>query len=220
MNKAIIVIVAIVVIAGLAGGGWFLLKKKPQDQTRTTVQTQAEQTGKTEDSGIGSEIKKGLLDLMTTGAGTKCTVEDKSGKYTMYAKGDKAKVEGIDFAPSIPGNEPKGEPGMMINDGTWAYMWSGKEGMKFNIKDMEETAKDVSSQPSSDSQEKATDWKDWVKEMQNSGAKYECSAAVLSDADFVPPADVKFQDWEELMKSMMQGFQQNMPQGVPPNVPQ
>jgi major membrane immunogen (membrane-anchored lipoprotein) len=164
-----------------------------------------------QDASDGSDVsmtekaKQGLLDLVSSGAGMKCTLEDpKMGQMTMYVKGEKAKVEGFQYMamPSETQEEkPKEEKGFMLNDGTWVYIWSGAEGIKLNIKEMEEMA------PKDQAQEKPqanpSDWKDWVKQMEANGIKYECNPSVLSDSDFTAPANVKFQDFGEMMKGIM-----------------
>lgn len=129
----------------------------------------------------------------------------------MYAKGDKAKVEGYPYASMATafsgakdGQPPTEEEGTMVNDGTWVYMWGSKDGMKFNIKDMQETAAQYSNQNQNQNQnQQVSNWKDWVKNMEEQGVKYDCGAAVLSDSDFVPPSNIQFEDWGEMMKGFM-----------------
>ena len=166
---------------------------------------------------VTEKVKQSLYDLVATGAGMKCTLEDpEAGPMTMYVKGEKAKVEGFAFSPTSDGTasaeQSKGEKGMMINDGVWVYIWSGAEGMKFNIKDMEAAA--PKDQNKDNSQNNASDWKDWVKQMDDSGVKYDCNPTVLSDADFTPPSNVKFQDLGEMMKSLMK-MGENMKNNLP-----
>jgi hypothetical protein len=169
-------------------------------------QVPAGNSGNNAGQSVAETVKQGLYDLVTKGAGVKCSIDDpKMGPMTMFAKGDKAKVEGFSFMGGLSnlnaGEPPKEEKGTMINDGTWAYMWSGKEGMKFNIKEMESLA--PKDQGQDNSQSSASDWKDWVKHMDETGVKYDCSPTVLSDSDFSPPSDVKFQDWGEMMKGFI-----------------
>mgnify|MGYP007044106072 CR=1 FL=1 len=91
------------------------------------------------------------------------------------------------------------ETGSMINDGEWAYMWNGKNGNKFNLKEIQQGAN-----PSANSQDETTNWKDWAKGMEANGANYDCNPTVVTDADFTPPSDVEFQDLNALMKSFQQ----------------
>jgi len=123
--------------------------------------------------------------------------KDENGKYTVTAKGEKARIDGMSF-PSQQ-NPSVMEAGSMINDGEWAYIWNGKDGNKFNLKDIQQ-----GTDSSANSQNETTDWKNWAKSMEASGAKYDCSPTVVTDADFTPPSDVKFQDWGEMLKSIQQ----------------
>jgi hypothetical protein len=179
---------------------------------------------------VAEKMKQSLFDLVTTGTGVKCAIEDpKMGPITMFAKGDKAKVEGFSFMSMANISNPmensqpaKEEKGTMINDGTWAYMWSGKKGMKFNIKEMEALTPKGQNQNEDKPQSNASDWKDWVKGMDEKGTKYDCSPTVLSDSDFAPPGDVQFDDWGEMMKGfvkMGEDLKNKMPDQAIPSTP-
>jgi hypothetical protein len=199
-NKNLIIAIVVIVIIILAVV-FFLMKDKKtapgSSQTNSTIENQtSNKTG----------VKESLMGLLQSTSGIKCSVKDAdNGTYTIIAKGDKAKIEGISFAsPQNPSQS--GKTGTMINDGTWAYIWSGQQGMKFNLEEAQKTAAQ-----GNNPEEKQTDWKNWAEQMQNSGAKYDCNPTVASDADFTPPSDVAFQDLDALMKS----FQQGNPQ-IPP----
>lgn len=206
MKKTNLIIIAVVVVLLLLGAWFFIFNKKSsetgQSATSATGSQKAEESAK-------SGIKESLLGLMEGAAGVKCSVEDANGKYTVTAKGGKVRIDGMDFPD--PKNPEASQKGSMVNDSEWAYIWNGKEGMKFNLKDMEQT-----SGQNTKSQEKASDWKDWAKGMENSGAKYDCNPTVAADSDFAPPSDVKFQDLGELMKSLQQ-MQNNPGAPIDPN---
>jgi hypothetical protein len=163
-------------------------------------------------SSIADNVKQKIGDLIVAGTGMKCTIQDpKMGELTMYAKGDKAKVEGypyVSMATAFSGGEngqpPKQENGTMLNDGTWVYMWGEKDGMKFNIQEMKNITAQNQNQNQNQNQEQASDWKDWAKKMDENGTKYSCAPASLSDSDFVVPASIQFEDMGEMMKGFMQ----------------
>ncbi len=125
----------LVAALALAGCG----KKNAQNAPGGT-----ENSGDNSGQSVTESVKQKLSDLITTGAGMKCVIEDpQMGQITMYAKGEKAKMEGFAFMPMSAasgsmesGQPPKEEKGTMINDGAWVYMWSGKEGIKFNVEEM------------------------------------------------------------------------------------
>jgi hypothetical protein len=74
-------------------------------------------------------------------------------------------------------------------------------------------------QKANSTEQDSLNWKDWVKEMDSEGTKYDCSAAALTDDDFAVPTDVKFQDIGEMMKGFMQMGQQLEQNGNPGTVP-
>ncbi len=191
----------IVALAGLLSG---CFGKKSTEEQANTQQKQQQSQG--QQSNATQEPKKNLFDFLTLGTGTKCEIEDKTGKYTMYSKGDKVKAEGISYGvrPDPATGEQKEQKGTMINDGAWVYIWSEKEGIKMNIKEMEEMGKQYNKeQPGI--QKNSLNWKDWIRQMESEeGVKYECSPTALTDTDFIPPADVKFQDMAEIMKGFIQ----------------
>lgn len=187
-------IIAVVVILLLLGAWFFIFNKKAPEAGQ---QTALPGGGQNQEEQASPGIKESLLGLLEGAAGVSCAVEDANGKYTVTAKGERAKIEGMDFPD--PQNPSVMEKGTIINDGDWAYMWSGKEGIKFNLKEMEQ-----GSAPTQNSQENASDWKEWAKGMEESGAKYDCQPTVATDADFTPPSDVKFQDLGEMFKGLQQ----------------
>ncbi|MFA6383445.1 MAG: hypothetical protein WCX17_03405 [Parcubacteria group bacterium] len=188
-NKNLIIIIIVVVVIIVLAVVFFLTRGKQAAQNPTGSQSATMQT---------SGIKDSLLGILQSATGVKCSVTDANGTYTVIAKGDKVKVEGIN---SINPQTQKEEKGTMINDGTWAYIWTGKQGMKFNLKDTQ--------QGTANPEGESTDWKNWAQQMQNSGAKYDCNPTVATDADFTPPSNVTFQDLGELMKNLPQ--MQNIP---------
>lgn len=199
-NKNLIIAIIVIVVIVLAV---LLFFNKSKNTAQNSAGTQNAVTQENQDAQKPG-IKDSLLGLLQSTSGVKCSITDVNGSYTVIAKGDKAKVEGIN---SINPQTQKEEKGTMINDGTWAYIWTGKQGMKFNLKETQQGA---------NPEEKATDWKGWAQQMQTSGAKYDCNPTVATDADFTPPADVTFQDLGELMKNL----QQNQPgQGSIPTMP-
>jgi len=194
MKKTNLLIIAVIVILLLLGAWFFIFNKKTSEVGQST-------TSFSENQRLGDDvnpgIKESLLGLMEGAAGVKCSVEDTNGKYTVTTKGGKVRIDGMDFPD--PQNPTASQKGSMINDGEWAYIWNGKDGMKFNIQ--ESGANGGTNQAGED---KSSDWKGWAKGMEASGAKYDCSPTVATDSNFAPPSDVKFQDLGELMKGLQQ----------------
>lgn len=194
-------------------------KEKPADNGGSPAGTSATQERTTSGEAQETGEKQGLLQKLLSKGAMKCTVEQDGETVTILTNGTKAKIEGM----SMPNpKDPTGakEKGYMISDDTWAYIWSGKEGIKFNIKEMEASTQPVTGE-TDDQSNKSSDWKSIIKEMEESGAKYDCSAAVVSDSDFTPPSDVTFQDMGEFLKQM-QNMAPNMDNVKIPemNIPQ
>lgn len=216
-----VVIAVVVVLALIVGGGvWFVMKAK---QTLNEHGIEVGKNGvsvdvngtKVDVSGDKTSIKDSLTNMLSGSAAVKCAVEDEEGKYTVTAKMGKVKIDGIGYAaPGVPGAGEQDKKGTMIVTPEMFYMWSGKEGMKWNVKEMEELNKKMGGENAATQEPEAADWSDWAKTMEASGAKYDCSPSVVTDADFTPPADVQFQDFGEMMKqfsTMGAQFQQMDP---------
>lgn len=226
MKKVVIVIV--VVLALIVGGGvWFVMKAKQTlnehgievgkngvsvDVAGTKVNVSGD--GVSAEGATGS-LKGSLVDMLSGSAAMKCTVTDEEGTHTVLAKAGKVRVDGVGYAapgvPSATDADEKDKKGTMIVTEEMFYMWSGKEGMKWNVKEMEEINKKMGGESgaaaSSDESLSNTDWTAWAKSMEASGAKYDCAPSVVTDADFTPPADVQFQDFGEFMKQFGAGMQ-------------
>ncbi len=198
------------VVVLLIGGGIYFLGVKKATAPGTTGLSEREVSGDIESQPV-DEKQLGLLDFLTTKGAVRCSVSSKEGqKYTVNTDGKRVRIEGI----MVPGKTP-GEgmvPGMMINDGQYAYLWSGTQGMKFDMVQMMNRTPGQSSTPGSDPK----DWKSWAESLQNSGVTYECGAAMVSDADFTPPAAVQFTDLSELMKQVPKDFKPPMPTNTKP----
>ncbi len=172
------------------------------------------------DGGAPKEVqetaeKQSLLEKLLNRGAVKCNVEQDGNDMVILTNGTKVRIEGMTM-PDSENMKDEQKKGYMISDGTWVYFWSGKEGMKFNVKEMEKNTKDPSGDNSEQQDSDFSDWKTMVKDMEESGAKYECSAVTLSESDFTPPTEVTFQDMNEFFKQM-QSFSPQVPGGV--NVP-
>jgi hypothetical protein len=188
-------IIAVLAVLSLAILGGCSCSPKAEDQGTQTNQAENQ---------TSSLAKPGLLALLMGKDGVKCQVEDEKGNYMVLAKEGKVKIDGINFMtpnPQIPPAKPgdvatQPKTGTMISDGKMLWMWSGKEGMSMNI---EEAQKAI---PEGAGNGPVEDWSKWAQKMEDSGAKYQCDPANISDSEFAPPQDVKFQDLSQLMKGL------------------
>lgn len=144
------------------------------------------------------EKKMSLSEWLKAGKGTKCTLTAPEGDMVVYSQGDKVRIEGVPYMFSR--NMGDGEPqiGVQLSDDEWMYTWSGKEGTKMNIKEIEEAADGMEEEE----QETPEGWDEMIGEMEEAGIDYECEDLKLADSLFELPADVEFNDLTPMMTGM------------------
>lgn len=198
----------VVIVLAVLGGVYFFSVKQAdapivseQPAGETVSGEAALETGS-----VPAEDAPGLLDFLTTRGAAKCVITGKDGQYTVMTDGKRARIEGI----RVPAADPKAgmTSGTMINDGRYAYMWSGAQGMKIDTTAAAAAAPDKSvSSAAADPK----DWKGWAQSLEASGVTYDCDATAVSEADFTPPTTVQFTDLSELMKQMPKDLKTVMP---------
>jgi len=153
--------------------------------------------------------KFSLKNALTLGQSVKCSyTDDKGTTVTSLVKGNKYKVSGISMG------EDSGSGGM-VSDGQYMYAWDDvtKQGTKFDITAMQELSQEPQSTTSPES---AFDFQKWADETDNK-YKVDCQPAVVTDAEFIPPSDITFQDMTQFMQQMGE-FSKKMqanPDGTP-----
>ena len=192
MKKLLVMIFLIVFALGVSG-----CKKKNQ----TVV---PENKGK-----VGLEVveNNSLTGWLKRGKGVECTIEDPDGnKMVVQTKNNKVRMSGIPYINMGNLNEAS-EPemnGVSITDGDWMYTWSGNEGVKMNLKKMEEMAGEFSDEEPEDQKT----WEESITELEDENVDYNCKEKRLSDDLFVPPKNVNFMDYSTLMEDMMNSSKQ------------
>lgn len=165
------------------------------------------ESGYTQTSGLVTSLKDAILG----GQAMRCTYEDENGEATTLVQGKKMKVEGYNFADA---DDSKGK-GWMVSDGEWMYIWQDGEekGMKYNVAQMQETAKDLVGE------EEVAKWQDpetWADEI-DKDHEVNCKPASATAADFQPPADVEFEDLSAMMEGvgeMAKQFMDKKPEDI------
>lgn len=204
---AILVIIGGLILAFNYFGG------KKADKNANTVENFAEiKEEKSINESTNKESKNNLKSWIQKKVGVKCEINDfGGGKVTIFAKDNKVKIESFGYNTDSQGVNK----GNMITDGEWSYTWSGKEGIKINLKDMEKFNQKTDGEKNvSDNLFQNGSWESWVGEIEASGASYNCDVASLSDDDFKVPTDVVFTDWGKQMEQFLnigENFQQNLP---------
>ncbi|MEN8253588.1 MAG: hypothetical protein ABFQ62_04405 [Patescibacteria group bacterium] len=165
----------------------------PGQKSETQTQKQAE-----------NEMKE-MARIMESGGSGYCELTDEKGnKLEYWFKNKKMKTKGMGFGQTIEDDEM--QIGYMINDSEWMYTWAENqvEGVKIKmpteeeLKDMEQNAKEMAEKfPDFSSEDTA----DAYEEM---GYKINCKKKNVSDSEFIPPSNIKFQNMSEMMEASMQ----------------
>ena len=208
------IVIGIIIALAVAGGVYFFAIKKADAPAVSGQPTGSAAPGETalETESMPVEDTPGLLDFLTTRGAAKCAITSKDGQYTVVTDGKRARIEGI----QVPAADPKAgmASGTMINDGQYAYMWSGTQGMKIDMTSAASVMPPQAGQPKTDPK----DWQGWARSLEASGVTYDCDATTVSESDFTPPTTVQFTDLSELMKQMPKDMKAVMPsQGSVPD---
>ncbi len=195
------VFVGSVVLAGCTSKSTTTTTTPTQDQTPTTA-AQNSDTNKF----------KSWTDALKVGGGLKCTMTDtKTNTTSQYvAKGKKMHMSGI-----VTSNDQKATTGEMIVDESFLYTWDStkNEGFKMAIPSEEEQKK--SADQAKDAIKNAPQTPDFsseeeIEKLENEGMKLDCNPTIVSDSEFVPPANVKFADFSVMMKNAAESAQEGM----------
>ncbi|MBP5993588.1 MAG: hypothetical protein KA731_01640 [Candidatus Moranbacteria bacterium] len=212
MNRKIVI--GIIIALAVAGGVYFFAVKQADAPAVSGQPAGDAVPGETtlETESMPAEDTPGLLDFLTTRGAAKCAITSKDGQYTVVTDGKRARIEGI----QVPAADPKAgmSSGTMINDGQYAYMWSGTQGMKIALT----PATSVMPPQAGESKTDPKDWQGWARSLEASGVTYDCDATTVSESDFTPPTAVQFTDLSELMKQMPKDMKAVIPnQGSVPD---
>lgn len=180
-----------ILLAGLVLGSLFIAGCNSKTPTDTT------------EGSSTSDKLKAWTDAVKIGGGVTCsTTNTKTNTQSTYvAKGKKLHMKGLAM-----GDQGTAEAGEMISDGEFLYTWDTekKEGIKMAIPSEEELSKNPGAP-------KAPDFtsEDTIKNLEADGYKIDCNPGIISDAEFVPPTDVKFQDFSAMMDDVLKQTQED-----------
>jgi hypothetical protein len=181
MKKIIIIVVVLIIL----GGGYYFYTTQKEEPVQENTST----------SGKSLVVKenKTLMGWLRRGKAVECTISAPEGQIVAQTKDFKVRIEGEDF---YSGEGEEAEKGVFINDGEYVYIWSGMEGMKINIKEMESMADDMSEE------EETYSWTDTVDAWESAEYEYDCQEKNLSDELFIPPQEVNFIDFTDFTKGL------------------
>ncbi len=194
MNKqSLIGLISLLVL-----GGGLVAAKQYTSQHRNTNQTQTQQQ---------TTSKQTLADIFKKKESMVCTIKTDGRVSKIYIKGDKIRFEGD---TTIDGKQA-GKT-YFIQNGQYSYMWNDQsnKGLKFPTES--EDVNDESPEDNSPQAETAKPFDLQAMKAQWENSNYQCQPQKLNDDIFMPPANIKFQDMSQLMKTMEE--MQNNPQNA------
>lgn len=147
----------------------------------------------------GAPAKKSLSALLKGDKGAECTVKTPEGETKIYSQGKRVRIEGVPYMFGADAMAAEPQPGIQVSDGEWMYIWSGKQGTKMNLKQLEELSGGQEDEEQADEPE---NWEDMVGSYEESGFDYSCEEKNLPDGLFTVPADVEFSDYTEFLSGM------------------
>lgn len=181
MNKQILIVLALVLLVG--GGAFFAISSSKKG---TPASNSSNPVGNTFSS---------IKDALSKSVSLQCNFTDETGrKTTSYIKNGAVRAD-------IEAQKAE-ESGSVIVKDKKMYFWNKTSAFMMDLSATEVTGTPGASQAENEQQS-----------LMNSMEKYKesCKPAVVSDALFTPPSDVKFQDFSQMMKDA----QKVMPSAMP-----
>jgi len=182
INPGLILIILIIVVLG-----FFYLRQGQLPKTNLTQTNQTQQlNNQTNQNKTG--VIESIKDALTKNLSFKCQYQPEgiSEVVTMYFKGGKIRSE-------YSSNSEIKNIAIVDNKKVWNWQPKEKKGVVFSI-DL------FKGKESSDNQ--SFNQEEMIKEAEK--YRQNCQVQNLPNSLFEPPADIKFQDMDEMMKGMME----------------
>ncbi len=187
-NKSLIV--ALILVFAIGGGLLFAKNKSSKPNSSQTINS--------------TKTKKlKLSDWLAKKQSLICTISTDKGTTTIYVKGDKIKIDGLNNMAGIG-------QGYYLQVNQYAYIWGKNKttGIKYALNEQESNTEN-----NQENQPQKFDLK--AMEQAWNQMNYHCQPKSLNDSLFVPPTNIKFVDINHLMNSMQnlsnpQDMQQKM----------
>lgn len=199
-NKMILASIVIVILLLGIGGYYVMSKNATSSPTSTVAPTNAP---------TAANAFTSIQDALSKSVSLQCEYTDESGRKTLaYIKAGAVRTD-------MTGKTPE-ENGSVIMKDKKMYFWNGKQGIMMEF-DVNQMAKNVpSGSPTTQKSSPAPKQEDGANVMESlEKFREHCKPAVVDDALFVPPADVKFQDFSKMMPSGAPVMQQNQTTPTP-----
>ena len=145
-------------------------------------------TVKNDNSSISEQkVYSNLYEWLSSGEEVGCTVDLIDRRVVVRAKNNKVRLDNVSVPISKFDEKALTQGSMLTIDERWAYMWSGREGLRLDIK----TYKDQSDYPDDTA---ISSWQNIVNDWVTANFTYKCERTKISDLLFVPPEDVSFSE--------------------------
>lgn len=144
-----------------------------------------------------------LSDWLKSGKGVKCVVSSPTGEMIVKSEGKKVRIEGLTYSnPAMPATtgEVEANTGTSLTDGEWVYIWSGKQGTKMNIQEMQNFQAETGTQDNINPDDYS--WEKWATDQEEAQVSYDCNNENFSNDIFTPPSDVEFSDMSKILQDM------------------
>ncbi len=193
MSKNLIIAIIVVIVIVLGVSGYVFLGKNAQTQPQKVAVKPSSVPSPTS-AGVSS-----LKDMFAKSASLQCTYTDDTGRKTMsYIK---AGAMRSDFT-----GKTAQENGSVIIKDNKMYSWNGKQGMMmtFDMSQMMGGMPKTSPNPTSSQKSPSGQNPGDVVGALDKFKQY-CKPGVVDDKLFVPPTDVTFTDYSQMMKQTPTG---------------
>src|SRR3989344_7134060 len=191
MVKKVILFACIVLIVLLIAGGYIFYSNNEKSlQSSQGVSSTSKPTS-------GSMMDQ-VTDLFAKSVSVTCDYTDEEGRKTLaYVKAGAVRVD-------TSGKTPE-ESGSVIVKDNRMHFWNGNEGitMEFNTEEMMKNAPSITISPNpSGSKQEGANGQEVLASLEK--FKDNCKPTVVNDSVFIPPSNVKFVDYTQMMKQTQQ----------------
>lgn len=179
-KRTLIIIIAVILLLLALGGGYFLLKGN-----KVSNPNEAQVAGVTPSPASEENVFTSIKDALSKSISLECSYDTGGNKVNSYIKNGAVRT-------NIVSNNAQ-ESGSIIIKDKKMYFWNGKTGFTMELPDINDLEKIASNAANKN----ATSGKDMINDLEK--YKDQCKPGVVSDDLFVPPADVKFTDFSQIM---------------------
>lgn len=181
-----IIIIAIIAVLAIGGGAYVVSKNKAKVSQEEKMESNEERNSEGDEVKVESNtnVKGSLRSLLTIGKNVMCTFTSTAGGIT--SSGTTYIGSNGDMSGNFSSTTSSGTVAShMVMKGGMSYAWSGNQGVKMNVAEMNENSATSSNGQSVDL---------------DSQVDYKCEPWVRDESKFTLPSSVTFMDLSAMMK--------------------